>query len=275
MGVMDASKSVTAPGLRRLKGRAEPIVAVTAYDYASAVAVDQAGVDLILVGDSLGTVILGHPNTLAVTMEEMLHHTKAVARGVRRALVVADLPFVSYTSPAEAVHNGGRCLKEAGAAAVKLEGGEPPQVACVEALVQQGIPVVAHLGFTPQRIHEFGGYRVQGKTQDAAARIREHARLLESAGACALVLELVPTDLAGEITRDLAIPTIGIGAGPHCDGQIQVFHDLVGLFTDHVPKHAARYAAVHVDIRGAVERYAADVRAGSFGRLEPAPQPQK
>lgn len=273
MGAMDAPKPITAPELRRLKANGQPIVAVTAYDYASAVAVDQAGVDLILVGDSLGSVILGYPNTLAVTMDEMLHHTKAVARGARRALVVADLPFMSYTTPSDAVRNGGRFLKEAGAAAVKLEGGDPPQIACVEALVVQGIPVVAHLGFTPQRIHEFGGFRMQGKTEDAAARIREHALLLQAAGACALVLELVPAPLARDITRELEIPTIGIGAGPDCDGQIQVFHDLVGLFTDHVPKHAGRYAEVHADIREAVERYASDVRTGDFQRLETAAQP--
>lgn len=274
MGAMNAPKPITAPDLRRLKARGQPIVALTAYDYASAVAVDQAGVDLVLVGDSLGSVILGHPNTLAVTMDEMLHHTRAVVRGVRHALVVADMPFLTYTSPAEAVQNGGRFLKEAGAAAVKLEGGDPPQIACVEALVMQGIPVVAHLGFTPQRIHEFGGYRVQGKTENAAARIREQARLLQAAGASALVLELVPPDLAREITGELEIPTIGIGAGPHCDGQIQVFHDLVGLFTDHVPRHAGRYASVHAEIRNAVERYAADVRAGCFQRVEPGPGPE-
>jgi 3-methyl-2-oxobutanoate hydroxymethyltransferase len=261
---VDRSKPVTAPGLGALKERDVPIVAVTAYDYPTGVAADQAGVDVVLVGDSLGMAILGHPNTLAVTMDEMLHHTRAVTRGVRRALVVGDLPFMSYPDPPEAVRNGGRFVKEAGAGAVKLEGGAPAQVACVEALVAQGIPVVAHLGFTPQRIHEFGGYRVQGKTAPAAARLRSEAELLQNAGACALVLELVPADLAGLMTKELAIPTIGIGAGPHCDGQIQVFHDLVGLFTDHVPRHAARYATMHEDIRDALTRYAADVRARSF-----------
>jgi 3-methyl-2-oxobutanoate hydroxymethyltransferase len=264
MAGMDSSKPVTAPDLRSMKERGEPIVAVTAYDYASAIMLDQAGVDLLLVGDSLGTVVLGHPNTLTVTMDEMLHHARAVSRGARRALVVGDLPFMSYPEPAEAVRNGGRFFKEAGVAAVKLEGGAGPQIACVEALVAQGMPVIAHLGFTPQRIHEFGGYRVQGKTPDAALRIREDALALQEAGACALVLELVPGALAAEITRELAIPTIGIGAGPKCDGQIQVFHDLVGLFTDHVPKHAARYASVHSAIRDAAARYAADVRARSF-----------
>jgi 3-methyl-2-oxobutanoate hydroxymethyltransferase len=261
---MSAPKPVTAPDLRRMKERGQPVVAVTAYDYASAVAVDQAGVDVILVGDSLGTVILGHRDTLAVTMDEMIHHARAVARGASCALIVGDMPFMSYPDPAEAVRNGGRFFKEAGVAAVKLEGGGPTQVACVEALVGQGMPVVGHLGFTPQRIHEFGGYRVQGKGEEAAARMLAEARSLEAAGACALVLELVPADVARAITGALAIPTIGIGAGPHCDGQIQVFHDLVGLFTDHVPKHAARYASVHAEIKLAVERYGADVRAGTF-----------
>jgi len=247
-----------------MKAERRPIVAVTAYDYASAVAVDQAGVDLILVGDSLGTVILGHRDTLAVTLDEMLHHTRAVTRGARHALVVGDMPFMSYPDPAEAVRSGGRFFKETGVAAVKLEGGGPVQVACVKALVEQGMPVVAHLGFTPQRIHEFGGYRVQGRTDEAADRMVHEAGLLEEAGAAALVLELVPPALAQRITADLGIPTIGIGAGPHCDGQIQVFHDLVGLFTDHVPKHAARYASLHAEIKLAVERYGADVRAGTF-----------
>lgn len=261
---MDPPSVVTAPELRNFKVRGSPIVAVTAYDYASAVAVDQAGVDMVLVGDSLGTVILGHANTLAVTVDEMLHHARAVTRGIKRAMVVVDMPFLSYSNPQTAIAFGGKFLKEAGAAAVKLEGGNDPQLAAVEALVQQGIPVVGHLGFTPQRLHEFGGFKVQGKSEQAAAHILSQARLLESAGACAIVLELIPADLARAITADLKIPTIGIGAGVHCDGQIQVFHDLVGLFTDHIPKHAARYAAVHVTIRDAVERYAFDVRGGVF-----------
>lgn len=263
-------KPVTAPSLRRMKQSGEPIVAVTAYDYATAVSLDQAGVDLLLVGDSLAMVVLGHSTTLPVTMDEMLHHVRAVSRGAKRALVVADLPFLSYNSPAEAVSNGGRFLKEAGASAVKLEGGFPPQVEAVRALVEQGIPVVAHLGFTPQSVHAFGGHKVQGKTPERAQEIRDQALALEAAGACAVVLELVPADLAAQVTSELAIPTIGIGAGPDCDGQIQVFHDLVGLYTDHVPKHAALYARVHEAIGEAVAQYAQDVRERRFGREQVA-----
>ncbi len=263
-------KPITAPDLRRMKERGEPIVAVTAYDYSTAVALDQAGVDLLLVGDSLAQVVLGLATTLPVTMEEMLHHVRAVSRGTRRALVVADLPFLSYNTPAEAVANGGRFLKEAGAAAVKLEGGNPAQLQATRALVEQGIPVVAHLGFTPQSVHALGGYRLQGKSPERAHEIREQALELENAGASAVVLELVPAELAAQIRSELAIPTIGIGAGPDCDGQIQVFHDLVGLHTDHVPKHAALYARVHETIGAAVGRYADDVRAGRFLRVPSA-----
>ncbi|MBI6546986.1 MAG: 3-methyl-2-oxobutanoate hydroxymethyltransferase [Cyanobacteria bacterium NC_groundwater_1444_Ag_S-0.65um_54_12] len=262
------SKAVSVPDLKRMKQRGELIVAVTAYDYSTAVLLDQVNVDLILVGDSLATVMLGHPNTLPVNMEEMLHHTRAVARGVQRAMVVADLPFMSYYTVEAALENAGRFLKEARAAAVKLEGGKPPQLAAVTALVAQGIPVVAHLGFTPQSIHALGGYYVQGKSLESAKQLQAEAELLAKAGACALVLELVPPTLAAAISSDLEIPTIGIGAGPYCDGQIQVFHDLVGLGADYVPKHAARYAELRREICQAVERYAADVRARRFPEAE-------
>lgn len=263
------TKRITTHALLQMKAAGQRIVALTAYDYPTAVAVDQAGVDLILVGDSLASVVLGLGNTLPVTMDEMVHHAKAVARGVRRAFVVADLPFLADVTPEEAVRNGGRFLKEAGASAVKLEGGHEPQIAAVRALIQHGIPVVAHLGFTPQHLHQLGGFRIQGKTEEAAAELLRQARALEAAGACALVLELVPEAVSERLTRELGIPTIGIGAGEACDGQIQVFHDLLGLHVDHRPKHARRYAEIHEVMVDALQRYGEDVRAGRFVSSEP------
>lgn len=262
-------KRITTHALLQMKAEGQRIVALTAYDYPTAVAVDQAGVDLILVGDSVGSVALGYGNTLPVTMDEMVHHTKAVTRGVRRAFVVADLPFLADVTPEEAVRNGGRLLKEAGAAAVKLEGGHPPQIAAVRALVQHGIPVVAHVGFTPQHLHQLGGFRIQGKTEEAAAELLRQAQELEAAGACALVLELVPEAVSAQITPALTIPTIGIGAGEACDGQIQVFHDLLGFHVDHRPKHAKRYAQIHETMVEALQHYGQDVRAGHFVSAEP------
>lgn len=258
------SRPVRAPDLVRLKREGQRVVAVTAYDYASGVMVDRAGVDVVLVGDSLATVILGHPTTLPATMDVMVHHTRAVARGVARALVVGDLPFLSCVTVEDAVRNGGRLMQEGGAGAVKLEGATELALAAVRALVAQGIPVLGHIGFTPQSVHVFGGHKVQGKDEEAARRLLMEARALQEAGVSAVVLELVPESLAARISLNLEIPTIGIGAGPGCDGQIQVFHDLVGLFTDHVPRHAARYARVGDVIGDAVGRYAADVRAGRF-----------
>ncbi|MEB3299061.1 MAG: 3-methyl-2-oxobutanoate hydroxymethyltransferase [Candidatus Sericytochromatia bacterium] len=258
------SRSVHAPDLIRMKREGRGIVAVTAYDYASGVTVDRAGVDVVLVGDSLATVILGHPTTLPATMDVMVHHTRAVARGVQRALVVGDLPFLSCVTVEDAVRNGGRLMQEGGAGAVKLEGASELALAAVRALRAQGIPVLGHLGFTPQSVHVFGGHKVQAKDEEAARRLQQEASALQEAGVSAVVLELVPDRVAAQVTLNLDIPTIGIGAGPGCDGQIQVFHDLVGLFTDHVPRHAARYARVQEVIGDAVARYADDVRERRF-----------
>jgi 3-methyl-2-oxobutanoate hydroxymethyltransferase len=254
----------TAIQLQGMRERAQPIVAMTAYDYMMAKVADEAGVDLVLVGDSLAMVVLGHDNTLAVTMDEMLHHTRAVVRGVRRALVVGDMPFMSYhASVEEAVRNAGRFLKEAGAKAVKLEGGHPHQIACIRAISQAGIPVIAHLGFTPQAVHAIG-MRVQAKSGDAIRSLVAEAQAVQAAGACALVLELVPAEVAALVTQSVIIPTIGIGAGIGCSGQIQVVHDLLGLYAEFMPRHAKRYAELHAPMVTAVTSYVTEVRAGHF-----------
>jgi len=247
-----------------MKKRGEKIVMLTAYDYPTARLVEEAGVPLILVGDSLGMVVLGYDSTIPVTMEEMLHHVKAVVRGTRRAHIVADMPFMSYqASSQEALHNAGRMLKEGGAQSVKLEGGL--RVAeTVRLLVEAGIPVMGHLGLTPQSINQFGGYKVQGKTPAAAVKLLNDAVALEQAGAYAIVLETVPAQLAMVITERVSIPTIGIGAGPRCDGQVQVLHDMLGLFIDFLPKHAKRYANLAGTIIEAVRQYTAEVKEGRF-----------
>ncbi len=257
-------RRVTVTDLKRMRKRGEKIVMITAYDFPSARLVEQAGVPLILVGDTLGMVVLGYDTTVPVTMEEMLHHVKAVVRGTHRAHVVADMPFMSYqASPQEALRNAGRMLKEGGAQSVKLEGGQ--RVAeTVRVLVSSGIPVMGHLGLTPQSVNQFGGYKVQGKTQAGAEKLVDDAVALEQAGAYAMVLETVPAQLAQVITERVSIPTIGIGAGPHCDGQVQVFHDMLGLFTDFVPRHAKRYAAVGEVVKEAVSQYVAEVQDGAF-----------
>lgn len=256
-------RKVTVPAIRQKKG-GEKIVAVTAYDYPTTLFADAAGVDLILVGDSLGMVLLGYPTTLQVTMEEMLHHTKACARAKPRALLVADMPYLTYQITAEdAVRHAGRFIQEGGAEAVKLEGGEPVAEA-IHRIVSIGIPVLAHLGMTPQSVHAFGGHRVQGRTNEAAKRLIEDAHLVEQAGAFAVVLELIPAALAKEITEQLSIPTIGIGAGPHCDGQIQVLHDLIGLVPGEPFKHTRRYAHIGETITRALQQYAQEVRSGHF-----------
>ncbi len=259
---MERRTSIT--DLKALKKRGEKIVMITAYDYPSARLVEEAGVPIILVGDSLGMVVLGYDSTIPVTMDEMLHHVKAVVRGTSRTHVIADMPFMSYqASPADALRNAGRLLKEGGAQSVKLEGGI--RVAeTVRQLVESGIPVMGHLGLTPQSVNQFGGYKVQGKTPAAAVRLLNDALALQEAGAYAVVLETVPAHVADMITKKLTVPTIGIGAGPHCDGQVQVFHDLLGLFTDFLPKHARRYATIGETIIAGVRQYAADVREGSF-----------
>lgn len=261
---MDPARSVTTTSLRAAKAAHRPIVMVTAYDAPSARLVDEAGVDAILVGDSLGMVALGYDSTLPVTLEDMLHHTRAVVRGAKRALVVADMPFMSFQiSAEEALRNAGRLMAEGGARAVKVEGGKSiaPTVA---RMAQAGIPVMGHVGLTPQSVHQLGGYRVQAKETAAALELIEDCRALEAAGAFAVVLECIPTELAAIVSAEIGIPTIGIGAGAGCDGQVQVFHDLLGMGGEFTPRHAKRYAEVGDVIREAVERYAADVREGSF-----------
>ena len=253
---------VTMPALAGMKRQGKPITALTAYDYATSRLVDEAGIDLILVGDSLAMVVLGHDNTLAVTVDEMLHHTRAVRRAVRRALVVADMPFGSYHGTlAEGVANAVRFVKEAGAEAVKIEGA---RVELVRALAEAEIPVVGHLGLTPQSVNRMGGYRVQAKTAEAARQLRADAQALADAGAGAIVLEGVPREVAALITADLDIPTIGIGAGPECDGQILVFHDILNMtFAPHA-KFVRQYADVSAVIREAVEQYREDVEHRAF-----------
>ena len=262
---------ITVPNLLERKrlaagsySKPEKITCLTAYDYPTARLLDEAGIDVILVGDSLGMVVLGHESTLPVTLEDMLHHTRAVRRGTRRALLVADMPFGSYHSDtAESLRNAVRFVKEAGAEAVKVEGGER-RLELIARLTDAEIPVMGHVGLTPQSVNAFGGYRVQGKTPDAAEQLIRDARAVEASGAFAVVLEAVPRELAARITRDLRIPTIGIGAGPDCDGQILVLHDILGLTFNQTPKFARQYANVGRVISSAVHAYCEDVRSGRF-----------
>lgn len=253
---------VTIQDIQAMKKRGERIPMLTAYDYTTAQMIDAAEIPMILVGDTLGMVVLGYDSTVPVTIEDMLHHIKAVVRGAKRALVVGDLPFLTYTSPDQALHNAGRLLQESGCQAVKLEGGAAV-AETVQRLTQAGIPVMGHLGFTPQSENVLGK-RVQGKTAAAARQLIEDALLLEQAGAFAIVLELIPAPLAQAVSERLRVPTIGIGAGADCDGQVQVIHDMLGLYTDFVPRHAKRYRSLADEIRGAAGEYAAEVRAGSF-----------
>ena len=253
----------TAPKIRTLKGKGK-VTALTAYDYSTARLVDEAGIHLVLVGDSLAMTMLGYENTLPVTMDEMLHHTSAVARGVKYGLVVTDMPFLSYqVSVEQALLNAGRFIKEAGADAVKIEGGAG-RVPTIRALVEIGIPVLGHVGLTPQSIHAMGGFRVQGKKTEDAQRILDDAKAIEEAGVFAMVLEGMPAALAGEITAAVSVPTIGIGAGPNCDGQILVVHDLLGLYGDFKPKFVKRYAHLGPEIRKAFDQYKKEVEDGSF-----------
>lgn len=261
-------KKVTVPEILRAKTSKRPIVAITAYDFPFSRIIDEAGVDFVLVGDSLGMVVQGLDTTLPVTMDEVVYHTRMVVRARRRALVVADLPFLSYqTSPTEAVANAGRLVKEGGAEAVKLEGGRSVAEA-IERISSIDIPVVGHVGLTPQSVHRMGGHKVQGRRRGKAPgqreRLIEDALAVEEAGAFAIVLEGIPSDLAAEITKRLSIPTIGIGAGPHCDGQILVLHDVLGLSDGFSPKFAKRYADLWTAAREAVRAYADEVRDGSF-----------
>ncbi len=254
----------TVADFLKKKEKGEKIVILTAYDYLTARIVDSAGVDGILVGDSLAMVALGYPSTLQVSMEEMLHHTKAVVRGTKNALVIFDMPFLSYqTGKRDAVLNAGRALKEAGANAVKVEGGVE-QAETIRAIVEAGIPVMGHVGLQPQSVNLYGGYRLRGKSEEERRRIIEDAKAVEEAGAFAVVLEKIPSELAKEITETLKIPTIGIGAGPHCDGQVLVFHDMVGLFRDFKPRFVKRYAELGGEAEKAVKEFIREVKEGKF-----------
>jgi len=257
-------KKATTTTFRQKKEHGEPITMLTAYDYPTALAEDQAGIDSILVGDSLGMVVLGYQNTLPVTMQDMIHHSKAVARGAKFALLIGDMPFMSYqASTEEAVHNAGRFLQEGGMDAVKLEGGRA-RVDSVRAIVGAGIPVMGHLGLTPQSVNQLGGFRPQGKTASAARRLVEDALLLEEAGCFSIVLESVPARLAELISKKLSIPTIGIGAGVGCDGQVLVTHDLLGLFDRFTPKFVRKYANFHAEMQRAFGEYIEDVQLKRF-----------
>jgi 3-methyl-2-oxobutanoate hydroxymethyltransferase len=261
-------KKVTTHTLRSKKERGEPVTMLTAYDYPTALAMDRAGVDAILVGDSLGMVVLGYENTLPVTMDDMLHHCRAVARGAKTAHLIGDMPFMSYqVSAREAVRHAGRFLQEAGMDAVKLEGGREV-AATIEAIVAAGIPVMGHLGLTPQSVHKLGGYRTQGKSAAAARRLVEDAHRLQDAGCYAVVLEAIPDRVAELISHRLAIPTIGIGAGAGCDGQVLVTHDLLGLFDRFTPKFVRKYADVHAEMARAFSAYIGDVAAHRFPTAE-------
>lgn len=251
--------------LLEMKQRGERIASLTAYDYLFARIIDQAGVDVVLVGDSLAEVALGHDSTLPISVDDMIHHASAVARGVQRALVVVDMPFLSYqVSREDAVRNAGRLMKETGAAAVKLEGGSEAIESTVAAIVDAGIPVMGHLGFTPQSVHALGGFRVQGRGEGARARLMEEARRLERAGAFSIVLELVPGQVAADITGALQVPTIGIGAGAGCDGQVLVLPDMLGLNTGFQPRFLRRFANLGEAAASGVESYVAAVRSGEY-----------
>lgn len=258
-----ARKPVTVPGLRAMKERGERIVALTAYDYSFGALLDGADVDVVLVGDSLGMVVQGHATTLPVTLDAMVYHTACVARGVRRALLVADLSFLTDTDAATAVRSAGRLMAQGGAAMVKIEGAGP-RLAAIEAMSANGMPVCAHLGLTPQAVHKLGGFRMQGKSAAAAERLRADAIEVERVGADALVLESVPAELAGEITASLSIPVIGIGAGPRCDGQILVGYDVVGLTPGRRPKFSRDFLAGRGSLAEAIAAYAHAVRSGEF-----------
>jgi len=261
-------KKVTTKAFRLKKSKGEIITMLTAYDYATAQACDRAGIDAILVGDSLGMVVLGYENTLPVTMDDMLHHCKAVARGAKTALLIGDMPFMSYqVSVEEAVRNAGRFLQEAGMDAVKLEGGRE-RAEAVRAIVGSGIPVQGHLGLTPQSVHQLGGYGPQAKTVASATRLIEDAEILEQAGCFSLVLESIPARLGQLVSERLAIPTIGIGAGSNCDGQVLVIHDILGLFDRFTPRFVKRYTEMHAQMGAAIAEYRDEVQAGAFPAAE-------
>ena len=255
---------ITVDDIKAMKQRGERVVMLTAYDYPSARLAEEAGVDMILVGDTLGMVVLGYDSTIPVTMEDMIHHTKAAVRGSERALVVGDMPFMSFqTGVEDAMRNAGRFLKEAGCQAVKLEGGVH-MAETVRRLVQIGIPVVGHIGLTPQSVNQLSGFKVQGRTPEAAERLMDDAVALQQAGAFCVVLELIPAPLAKLISGRLRVPTIGIGAGAGCDGQVQVWHDILALYSQFVPKHAKQFAQIGDAIKTAIGEYVNEVRSGEF-----------
>ena len=255
---------ITVRQIAEMKQRGDKIPMITAYDYTTAALADAAEIPIVLVGDSLGMVVLGHESTIPVTLDDIIHHTKMVARGNKTSLIVADLPFMTYqVDSSEALRNAARLLQEGGAHTVKLEGGENV-AATVRRIVECDIPVMGHVGVTPQSVNAFGGYRVRGRSVEQARQILKDALALEAAGAYAVVLELVPAPLARLVTDRLTVPTIGIGAGPGCDGQVQVLHDMLGLFTDFVPRHAKRYANLGETIKEAFAQYSREVKEGSF-----------
>jgi len=260
---MNQRKKVTVPAIRAMKSKAR-IGMLTAYDYPSAKIADAAGADILLVGDSLGMVVLGYPDTLSVTVDDMLHHTRAVVRGAKTALIVGDMPYLSYhVSLEESVRNAGRFV-QAGAHAVKVEGAKQSRIRTIEAILDAEIPVMGHIGLTPQSVNALGGFKLQGKNADDARRLIDEAVALERAGCFSLVLECVPTELAAMITEQVTIPTIGIGAGPSCDGQVLVYHDVLGMYDGHTPKFVRQYAHAAQDMQQALEAFLADVRDGSF-----------
>jgi len=257
-------KKVTTLSFREKKINGEPITMLTAYDYGTAAVIDRARIDSILVGDSLGMVVLGYENTLPVTMDDMIHHCKAVSRGANYALLIGDMPFMSYQiSIGDAIRNAGRFLQEGGMDAVKLEGGRE-RSETIKAIVGAGIPVMGHLGLTPQSVHQLGGFRAQGKSASDAQRLFEDSQILQEAGCFSLVLESIPARLAKLVSQQLEIPTIGIGAGPDCDGQVLVTHDLLGLFDRFTPRFVKKYADLHLEMTRAFEAYIQDVEAGEF-----------
>ncbi len=259
---------ITITEIKEMKQKKEKIPMLTAYDYTTAKIVDEAGVPLILVGDSLGMVMLGYESTIPVTMEDIIHHTKAVVKGAKMALIVGDMPFMTYHgSVSDALHNAARFIQEGGAQAVKLEGGEVVAEQ-VRRLVDCGIPVMGHIGVTPQSQHQLGGFKARGKVMEEAKKLLSDARILEEAGAFAIVLECTPARLSELITEKLTIPTIGIGAGPDCDGQVQVISDMLGLYTDFVPRHAKQYVRLAEEIKTAVEGYISEVKSVSFPTME-------
>jgi len=253
----------TTHSLKEMKSAGKKITVLTAYDHPTAKLLDELGVDIILVGDSVGSVVLGYEDTIPVTMDEMIHHTKAVTRGVKNAMVIVDMPFMSYQlNPEQALLNASRFIKECGANGVKLEGSDYPEA--IKNIVDAGIPVMGHLGFTPQSVNRLGGYRIQGKSQDEAKAMLEGAKTLENAGVFSIVLEMVPAAVAGKISDALTIPVIGIGAGSHCDGQVLVINDILGFSVNGIPKFAKKYADLYSEMKNAVSDYISDVRTGRF-----------